>query len=376
MTADLCDAVLEDSGSGGLLLELAESNQLVVPLDPLGRWYRYHTLLREHLRAVLAREPDHAAALHHRAAAWYAGHGQPAVAVEHLFAAGDAAAAAAQISAVILPLVRGARETTVSRWLARLDEATLRRHPYVAVIAAWLHAIRGEVAEAERLVDLPDGAGYGATRPPGAEMYEAARASVLALMARDGLATAVADAERGVLEVSRLSPWRPAALAVLGAIVAVADDVDRGDALLDEAASLAELLGGGRAHVFAQAWRALGAIERGDWPAADARVRDTVGAEARYLHDPDATSAAGRVAAARVAIHRGQLAEARRELAAFQVSRTALQRLPGSACIAFLEAAWAILPSRFGGRPIRLQQAGDILARRPDLGAGPRGTDA
>jgi LuxR family transcriptional regulator, maltose regulon positive regulatory protein len=53
MCGPLCDAVLEQSGSTGVLAELAGSNLLLVPLDRHGDWYRYHHLFRDMLLAEL-----------------------------------------------------------------------------------------------------------------------------------------------------------------------------------------------------------------------------------------------------------------------------------------------------------------------------------
>jgi LuxR family maltose regulon positive regulatory protein len=53
MSGPLCDAVLEDRGSAGMLAELARSNLLLIPLDRRGEWYRYHHLFRDLLLAEL-----------------------------------------------------------------------------------------------------------------------------------------------------------------------------------------------------------------------------------------------------------------------------------------------------------------------------------
>ena len=54
MCGPLCDAVLEGSGSAGVLADLEQSNSLLVPLDRRGQWYRYHRLFRDMLLAELA----------------------------------------------------------------------------------------------------------------------------------------------------------------------------------------------------------------------------------------------------------------------------------------------------------------------------------
>jgi LuxR family transcriptional regulator, maltose regulon positive regulatory protein len=67
MSGPLCDAVLASTGSADLLESLSRSDLLVVPLDRRRRWYRFHRLFRELLRAELERrEPTLAVELTRR----------------------------------------------------------------------------------------------------------------------------------------------------------------------------------------------------------------------------------------------------------------------------------------------------------------------
>ena len=72
LSGALCDAMLQTSGSASVLATIERDNLFVVPLDMSRRWYRYHHLFGELLRAELHRlEPDLVAGLHRRAAAWF-----------------------------------------------------------------------------------------------------------------------------------------------------------------------------------------------------------------------------------------------------------------------------------------------------------------
>src|SRR5690606_6189946 len=51
LTGSLCDAVTGGTNSQDTLIALERSNLLVVPLDDQRRWYRYHHLFAEVLRA-------------------------------------------------------------------------------------------------------------------------------------------------------------------------------------------------------------------------------------------------------------------------------------------------------------------------------------
>ena len=97
LSGPLCDAVLDQPGSGGAatLAELARSNLLLVPLDRRGQWYRYHHLFRDMLLTELERrEPGLMAVLRGRAAAWCQRNGLAEEAVEYAIAAGDVDAVA------------------------------------------------------------------------------------------------------------------------------------------------------------------------------------------------------------------------------------------------------------------------------------------
>ena len=192
-----------------------------------------------------------------------------------------------------------------------------------------------------------------------------------ALMARDGLEAAADEARDAVASGTRLSAWRPQSLAALGAILVVLGDRTEGEATLAEAASAAQALGGLRAVVFATSWRALSAIEREDWSTADVLSRQSAEAAARDARTtPTAIAAARSVVAARIAVHRGELAEARRQMATFQVARAALGEATSWISVrCLLEAARAhlALADPAGARSC-LQHAGDILVRRPHLG--------
>ena len=59
LSAPLCDAILEESGSQARLRDLEATSLFLVPLDRRRGWYRYHALFREFLLGELRRvEPD------------------------------------------------------------------------------------------------------------------------------------------------------------------------------------------------------------------------------------------------------------------------------------------------------------------------------
>ena len=124
LSGALCDAVLQTSGSASVLEKIERENLFVVPLDMSRRWYRYHHLFGELLRAELRRsEPDLVAGLHRRAAAWFEAEGLVDEAVRHLVAAGDIARSADLIAADWVNEFNGGGLSTVSGWLDLLPDA-------------------------------------------------------------------------------------------------------------------------------------------------------------------------------------------------------------------------------------------------------------
>jgi len=88
LTGDLARVLSGRDDAGALLDELEQAHALITRVD--GLWYRYHPMLREYLRAQLARHrPTAARQLHQRAAAWFEQHGQTLIAIEHAADAED-----------------------------------------------------------------------------------------------------------------------------------------------------------------------------------------------------------------------------------------------------------------------------------------------
>lgn len=153
LDAELCDAVLASSGSGGRLAELAHSNQFLVPLDHRAGRYRYHHLFREWLLLELDRTgPDAVPDAHRRAALAYLARGEVIPAVEHALDAGDAELAYGTIIEHRLALLDASQHATVGRWYRELppppsaDDA-VETH----LLRAWVGIIEGDLDTIDRL---------------------------------------------------------------------------------------------------------------------------------------------------------------------------------------------------------------------------------
>ena len=88
-TPELCDAVLDRTGSAEMLAELEAANLFVSRLER-GDWYRIHPLFAEYARAQLeASDPGESSRLHRLAATWLRERDRPGEAIAHASAAGE-----------------------------------------------------------------------------------------------------------------------------------------------------------------------------------------------------------------------------------------------------------------------------------------------
>ncbi|HEY1134006.1 MAG TPA: helix-turn-helix transcriptional regulator, partial [Nocardioides sp.] len=158
LNAPLCEAVV-DSGPGGgrAMLDLLErQNLFLVPLDDHRRWYRYHHLFGDVLRAHLLQErrevvPD----LHRRASRWHAENGDVEGAVRHALLAGDAPAAAELVERAIPDFRRLRREHVIRRWVDDLPETVVANRPALAMgLVGGLMAMNDFAGIEDRLRDV------------------------------------------------------------------------------------------------------------------------------------------------------------------------------------------------------------------------------
>jgi LuxR family transcriptional regulator, maltose regulon positive regulatory protein len=121
-------SLIPDSYSQLILAELERRQLFLVPLDDERRWYRYHHLFADLLRARLRQgvSADAVAALHRRASAWYEAQGLVTEAVHHALAAHDWERAARLLEQHSLHAVMGGRIHTVLGWLNMLPDVVLR----------------------------------------------------------------------------------------------------------------------------------------------------------------------------------------------------------------------------------------------------------
>ena len=153
LSGPLLDAVTGSDDGARWLDGLAARNQLVIRLDAVGEWYRYHHLFRDMLLLEARRSiPDRLPDLHRRAAAWFETSGYPAAAVDHLLAAGDREQAMYLMRFVGPDLLGSGQLRTLRNILERLS-AGGELDAICSTLSGWDHYLTGHYEEAQRLLD-------------------------------------------------------------------------------------------------------------------------------------------------------------------------------------------------------------------------------
>jgi LuxR family transcriptional regulator, maltose regulon positive regulatory protein len=374
MCGPLCDAVLGTQGAAGILESLDGANLLLVPLDRRRRWYRYHHLFRDLLRAELQRrEPELVPQLHRRAATWYEANGLPEVAIDHAQAGGDSDRVAGLVVTLTQPAYAAGRVDTARRWLAWFeDQGLLERYPQVAVQGAWVQALVGQPAAAERWAAVAERGSATGTLPDGSTM-QSYLGLMGALLCRNGMAQMRADAQVAREELSLGSPWRATALLLEGISYLLDGEAEHADPILAHAVGAATLVGATPTAATALAQRALVAIHRDEWLHAEMLAQQALAIMRAGHLDNYAMSPFVYAVAARTALHQGDVLGAQRHLAQAARLRPLLTRaMPHRAVQTLLELARAHLTlSDTAAAKVVLREAGDLLRQRPSLGVLP-----
>jgi LuxR family maltose regulon positive regulatory protein len=178
------------------------------------------------------------------------------------------------------------------------------------------------------------------------------------------------DARIALEGLSNGSQFRATAVLLLGLSQRLGGDAAAADASMEDAAELGNRYGAIPTVSVALAERSVFAMERGDW--ADAR---TFAQEARSVVQGGGlrdymTSILAYAAAARVGLHEGDTAQAKRDLASAHRLRPLTSRAtPYMAVQARLELARAHLTlGDLAAARLLLREVGDLLRRRSDLG--------
>ena len=133
-----------------LLLRAEARGLFVNRLAPEG-WFELHSLVRDALVGELSkRDPDRLGELHARAAKWFEGEGEVALALEHLLLAGQPATALRLLAANEAELYDTGRETTIRRAIASIPDTVVLSGLEPMIDYAWCHLL----VDRRRFLDL------------------------------------------------------------------------------------------------------------------------------------------------------------------------------------------------------------------------------
>jgi LuxR family maltose regulon positive regulatory protein len=136
------------------LEQLEKANLFLVPLDDERRWYRYHHLFADLLRARLDQtSPGLASQLHVRAAAWLEQEGSMVEAVNHALAAGAHDQAARLVEENTTRLLAQGELNALTGWIEALPADVRLSRPWLCVHQAQALAFAGRMSEVVSLLD-------------------------------------------------------------------------------------------------------------------------------------------------------------------------------------------------------------------------------
>jgi LuxR family transcriptional regulator, maltose regulon positive regulatory protein len=366
----LCEAVVGERDAQARLEELERANLLIIPLDHERRWYRYHALFAEILRARLRTlHPDEVAELHARASAWHDERGDDDEAIGHALQSGDLERTSRIVAVASGRHVNAGELSTVRRWLDAMPPEVVRGHAQLSASYAWCLLLAGDTAGvAERLADAERALADGRDGDPAMRLAIPPQLAVLRsqLAGLEGdSATAIAEARLARelvpvgLPAEAEATLRGTAAALHGVALVRAGDLDAAAVAYEEA--LPDLRAAGNALAVGRTIGDLAAIAiaRGD-PERALRL-----CEAEIAPDSAASMATANAAVwAAMARARAELGQAELAEAA---ARRALELATRVGDAPSARSAQATL-DRIG--PLL---AGDVGDFRPRLQAGPDG---
>jgi LuxR family maltose regulon positive regulatory protein len=163
VNGELADVLTGRPGSERILLELADANAFLVPLDSERTWFRYHHLFGDLLRLELRRTlPDQVPTLQRQAAEWFTLQGQVVEAIRHTQAAGDWPDAARLLADHSFSLTLDGQAQTMQALVRAFPPG--EDHPELALVRAGGDLVQGRLEEAA--AHLAVAMAHAETAPP------------------------------------------------------------------------------------------------------------------------------------------------------------------------------------------------------------------
>jgi LuxR family maltose regulon positive regulatory protein len=149
---ELCRELTGREDAAALLERAERANLFLVPLDALGRWYRYHRLFADYLRSQLGE--DERRGLHGRAAGYFERSGLQPEAIDQALAAGLIDQAIHLVERAARPAFEAGELATLLGWLDALPAERVATSPELVSLHAWALFETGQVAAAVTLAEI------------------------------------------------------------------------------------------------------------------------------------------------------------------------------------------------------------------------------
>ena len=372
MCGGLCDAILGRHDSAQMLVTLERKNHFVVPLDRSRAWYRYHHLFGDLLRRELEfRDPEIARELCLRAMTWCEASGLAEAALHYAHEAGDRDAVTRLLELLMLPAWYAGRVATFEVWLDWYDEHDRERYPTIALYGAWFYYLTGRPVEGGRCERAAETSTAKPLLPDGSASLDPWIATLHTFTCREGVETMLADAEYALEHLGPEGWWRPTAQFALGVAHVFLGDLEGGREALAVASELAVSADAFEEGIAAAAELAFVAMEAGAWEEAAIHAARAVAIVEKAGLDEYIVSGLALAATARIAIHHGDVKQAREDVGRIHRLRPLLNHgLPWMSVQVLLELARIHLAlSEAGVAGTVLGEAEEILRVRPRLGS-------
>ena len=329
MCAPLCDALTRRADGEELISDIHRANLFLTPLDDERRWFRYHHLFGDLLRHELTvHDPGQPTVLHKRAAEWYAANGDAAEAIAHAIASGDFSLSRRLIAGHWRQPFNAGQPVTVRMWLDALPPEVVAADASLSAARVWTALDMGRLEEAGAALDAAE-----ASSQPDAHL-----AVLRALLMYKSGDVGAAGQRLGDIRLEAPGTDDPFVATVHRLVQGISwmwlGDFGRARELLTEAARRAEADGNRLAYIYAQGYRALMAVDRGDLALADTLVLDAESVIERTLSELHFVAMFPRLAAARLAAQRGEWGKAERAaVAAVELGRRGAGRVELAAAL-------------------------------------------
>ncbi|WP_277373908.1 LuxR C-terminal-related transcriptional regulator [Pseudomonas sp. AA-38] len=152
--ASLCDAVRDSQDSAAIIRQLQANQVFLVPLDEQGRWFRYHHLFSDLLKARQQEASERTReGTHLRACRWFAAQGLLDDAVEQALLAGHSDVAANLVQSLSEEQLLGEQNIAMLlRWKTNLPDSLLASTPRLIMLYGWALALACQLDAAQELL--------------------------------------------------------------------------------------------------------------------------------------------------------------------------------------------------------------------------------